>query len=614
MPTAGTLAHSASLPIVASLLVAIGLLPGQPAPAADRMTPVDVRQVKLGGEIGRRIDVTVHNNLLVLDADGDFLRPFAERNRDGGYVGLGKLIDAAVRLAAYTGDDQVLALKRHLVEKAIQAQQPDGYLGMMKPEKRLWTLWDIHEMGYLVLGLTADHQFFAEEKSLAAAKRLADYIVRGWSANPQAKPGHGQITVHMAVTGLESAMLALYQASGDRRYLDFCVKQRKLPQWKARIVTGRWGPIEGHAYAHICRCVAQLRLDRIQPDPRLTAPAHEVVDFLTRRDGLVITGACGDHECWHDTQTGTINLGETCATAYLIRLMDELLRREGQTLYGDIMERAIYNTLFAAQSPDGRRIRYYTPFDGPRQYFEGDTYCCPNNYRRIIAELPGMVVYRADGGAAVNLYTAGTVTLPLDDGATVEIRQQTDYPHSGRVRLFVEPSVEKTFPLALRIPRWAAGAKVSLNGAAAAGDVRPGTWFRLDRAWRSGDRVDLEMPMPWRLVRGRKAQAGCVAVMRGPLVFTLNRGRNKGLDDVDLRLVTIDPATLEGPREDDSVHPGGLACRVRAWGPGKWYPAAPRDLDLVLTEFADPGGEAAYFHVPNPNAKAFVADELVIGE
>ena len=53
-----------------------------------------------------------------------------------------------------------------------------------------------------------------------------------------------------------------------------------------------------------------------------------------------------------------------------------------------------------------------------------------------------------------------------------------------------------------------------------------------------------------------------------------------------------------------------MACSVRAWKPGTWYPAAKPELQLVLTEFADPSGEFAYFHVPDPNAKEVVDDEL----
>jgi hypothetical protein len=481
----------------------------------------------------------------------------------------------------------------------------------MKPDRRMWTLWDVHEMGYLVLALSADHRFFGEKPSLEAARKLGDYIVRRWSAEPERMPGGGEITVHMAVTGVESAVLALYGETKDPRYLDFCVKLRKLPEWDAPIVVGRWGQVGGHAYAHLCRCVAQLRLFRLQPDPRLLSSTERVMDFMLRQDGLVITGAVGDHECWHTSQTGTMNLGETCATAYLIRFLDEQLRMRGDPLCGDLMERAIHNALFAAQSPDGRKIRYYTPFDGPREYFQGDTYCCPCNYRRIVAELPGFIYYRTGKGVLVNLYTPSEAAVDLPEGLGVKLRQETDYPNRGKVVIRVDPSKPARFPLSLRIPRWCEKPLVSVGGEKAERVAVQGHAVVLDRQWNPGDRVTLDLPMPLRLVKGRNAQSGCVAVMRGPLLFCLNRDRNKLPKELDLRLLTIDPATLEGPVPDDKVPGAKLACRVKAWAPGKWYPSAPHDYALVLTGFTDPGGQSAYFHVPNPNDGRFVQDEFV---
>ena len=118
------------------------------------------------------------------------------------------------------------------------------------------------------------------------------------------------------------------------------------------------------------------------------------------------------------------------------------------------MERSIFNALFAAQSPDGRRIRYYTPFECSRAYFPGDTYCCPNNYRRIISELPTMIYYRAPHELTVNLYTASTAKVDLGGGLSVTVQQETDYPSSGRVLLKVDPSQPAEFSLRLRIPRW----------------------------------------------------------------------------------------------------------------------------------------------------------------
>jgi len=481
---------------------------------------------------------------------------------------------------------------------------------MMRPDARMWSLWDIHEMSYLVYGLVSDYRLFGEKRSLEAARKLADYIITRWAAAPDRIPGGGGITLHMAVTGIEPAMLALHQATSDAKYLDFCVHTRMLPHWDARIVLGRWGPIEGHAYAHMCRCIAQLRLARLCPEAQLLQPTHDVIDFLTRKNGLVITGACGDHECWHDTQEGTINLGETCATAYLIRLLDELFRRESNPLYGDLMERAVHNALFAAQSPDGRQIRYYSPFESPRAYFKGDTYCCPCNYRRIVAELPSMVYYRSAAGITVNLYTPSSVKLEIA-GTSVGLRQETTYPQDGRVVLHVEPAKAAEFSVALRIPRWCTKPVVTVNGETIDRAPVPGTLLTICRRWQPGDCLVLEMPMEWRLVKGRVAQAGRVAVMRGPMVFTLSRMRHKELANTDLRLLVLDPTSLEGPSTDNTVHPGAQACRVQAWSPGQWYPSAKPALVLTLTEYADPEGESIYFKVPNPRADVLKEDELI---
>ena len=582
---------------------------GSATSAADRLMRVDPRQLKVGGEIGRRIDVTVKNNLLKLKIDEDFLRPFRQRTANDGFTGLGMLLDATVRLAAYTGDPQVLDLKRRLVRETIKTQEADGYIGMMAPAHRMWALWDIHEMDYLIYGLTSDYQFFHERSSLDAARKLADYIVARWTAEPQHEVG-GEITTHMAVTGLERTLLTLAAVSGDHRYSDFCIGQRKLREWNLDIVRGRWGRIEGHAYAYLAHVLAQLQLYRAEPDDRLLRTAQRAMDFLTRHDGLVVSGACGDHECWHDTQSGTTNLGETCATAYLLRTLDDLLRLEGDRRYGDLMERSIFNTLFAAQSPDGRQIRYYTPFECSRVYFPGDTYCCPNNYRRIISELPTMIYYRTPHELTVNLFTASTAKVDLGSGLSVNIRQETDYPSSGKVLLKVDPSQPAEFSLRLRIPRWCQSSQIAVNGQPVQEPVHTGTYCAISRKWQAGDRVELHMPMPLRFVRGRQSQLGRVAVMRGPVLFCLNRERNKDVGTADLRLITVVPSSLKGPIRDDSVRPGGMACAVQAWKPGTWYPSAKPELRLVLTEFADPSGEFAYFHVPDPNAREFVDDEL----
>jgi len=281
---------------------------------------------------------------------------------------------------------------------------------------------------------------------------------------------------------------------------------------------------------------------------------------------------------------------------------------------GDLIERTLFNALFASQSPDGRRLRYFAPLEGSRAYWKTDTYCCPCNFRRIIAELPLMVFYRAQDGLAVNLYTPAQAKLKVGPGVTLAVRQETGFPNTGTVRLVLDPAAPVTFPLKLRIPTWAAGATASINGEAVRGELKPGAFFELRREWKAGDQVVLELPLQWRLVKGRQRQAGRVAVMRGPQVFCLNPAQHPllaKLDGTDLGYLALNPASLGAPVPSTAVRPDGIGCRVQAWKPGFGL-AQKADFELTLTEFPDPDGKATYFRLRDFSCA--VDDELLAGD
>ncbi len=595
------------------MVPAVLLLAGLPASAAEVLAPLDLRDVQVGGEIGRRIDVTISNNLLKLDVDGDFLRPFLEAERRGAFIGLGMLLDSTVKFAAYSGDPKVLALREHLVAEVLRAQEADGYIGTFPPAQRIQTLWDVHEMGYVIWALLEDHRYFGEAESLAAARKAADYLVKNWSVLPADWGVGADVAPHVALTGLERTMLALHRATGDPAYLQFCTQTRALPQWDLGIVIGRRPGIEGHVYAYLARCLAQLELHRLQPSPSLLGPAQRALEFMTEQDGMLVTGSCGQCEIWTDDQDARGDVGEACALAYQLRVYDSLLRLQGDARMGDLMERTIFNALFASQSPDGRQLRYFAPLEGHRVYWKTDTYCCPCNFRRIIAELPALVFYRAPDGITVNLYAPAEAKLKLDNGPPVSIRQETDYPNSGRVRIGLDPENPADFALRLRIPAWASNANVTVNGQPFAGEIKAGTFLEVRRPWKRGDQVELDLPMPWRLVQGRQRQAGRVAVMRGPQVFCLNPAQHPDLEKLDgteLGYLALDPASLSAPVPNAAVRPDGLGCRVQAWKPGFGLSLKP-DYELTLTEFPDPEGKATYFRLRDLSGA--VHDELSRG-
>jgi DUF1680 family protein len=463
-------------------------------------------------------------------------------------------------------------------------------------------------MAYIITGLISDYTFFGQKRSLDAAVKTADYIIDRWD------PPAG--FTDFFFTGIENAMLSLYKATGEERFREFGENKRPLLTWAPGIEKGRTPRMYGHIFAYLAVNEAQLNFYRMTADSRFTKPASDAIDFLTVHDGLSIVGGAGQEECWTDDQDGEGDHAETCATSYMIRIYENLLRLHGQSSYGDLMERSIYNALFAAQSPDGRRIRYYIPFEGERKYFQGDAYCCPNNFRRIVSELPLMIYYmKPEGGIAVNLYTASSAHVDFDDGTKVDVEQITDYPNSGAVTVNLKLNKSHAFPLALRIPGYAKNTSVKVNGQPVDGTITAGEFFVINRTWKTGDRVELGIPMEFRLVAGRKRQSGRVAVMRGPLVYCFSRAANPDVDakrDMSipaLEKITLDPSSLS-LSVDTTVRANGTACTVKAWKPGFGFNSGKPDFELRLTEFADPEGIVTYFRIPEYSHAGVVEDEL----
>jgi len=583
----------------------------------DALQPITLTRADLSGEIGRRVNDLAYQNYLALELERDFIEPFLARPFTEGYhyVGVGKVIDAGSLFAAFTGDPLVAERTSQLIEDIIETRDADGYIGTFQPEPEAQQNhhnWVLHDQEYLLLGLTNNWLVSGNEQSLQYARELGDYVINTFSRD--AKPEE------VSTAGLPEAFLVLYRCTGDARYLQFAATIRhgngsseircmSLREWKQTFDTP-----PAHVYVMLARCFAQTELYRYEGQASLLEMSRYMRRELLRPGGgLNVVGSASDGEWFSYTQNGAGAIGESCVTAYLLRWLDSLLRLEGDLRYGDIMERTIYNALFAAQEPAGRKIRYFTPMTGPRAYFEQDGFCCPGNFRRIVAELPQKVYYRyAEQGIAVNLYTTSKTTVSLEPNISVTLVQETDYPNSGLVIFEVTPSSECAFTLRLRIPRWCRNATVQLNHDAPHAVPAGATTYELCRKWQEGDTVTLDLPMCWRLVKGHQLQEGKVALMRGPVVYCLGTEQNAELLQKypNFHGVVVDPTSLGEPEPDATIRPDGQKVKVaaRVEAPGAWSKGAPHEL-LTFTEFSDPSGIMTYFHIlDSGNA---VEDELI---
>ena len=151
-------------------------------------------------------------------------------------------------LAKHTGNKELLARKQYLVSETLKTQEADGYIGTLS-EGRLVNAWDAHEIAYIITALMADWEEFGNEAALDGAKRLADYVLANWRRLPD-DWGQTWCNVPMYVIGQCQAMLRVYQATGDRRYLDFCLDERALADFDTPIFVGRDTMIWGHTYTY----------------------------------------------------------------------------------------------------------------------------------------------------------------------------------------------------------------------------------------------------------------------------------------------------------------------------------------------------------------------------
>jgi hypothetical protein len=578
----------------------------------DKLSRVTLNQQELGGEIDRRIRNLIYQNYMVVDLDGKWLNHFRNRTDRGGrshvYYGIGKVLDAGSLFAAYTGDPKVAARTQYIIDELVKSRDADGYLGFwnVEPENRQDHInWILHEQEYINLALVRNYRCTANPQSLAHAKIMADYILKTFPTPQHPCYDAGQI----CTAGLPEGMLELYRVTGDQRYLDFAadvphgnnrgeIKLASLRTWEQD-----FSRRPCHVYVMLARCYAQTELYRLTGEENLLGMSQFMRNELLKagEGGMLVTGSCSEGEHFTYNQNGRGAIGESCVTAYVLRWVDSLMRLEGDMRYGDLLERTIYNALLAANSPDGRWIRYFTPFSGSRRYDTRDFFCCCGNYRRAVAELPQKVYYRMPEGAiALNLFTNSKKAFDVK-GQSVTIQQETAYPSDGDVKVTFSTANPVPFAFQFRTPRWCGKIALRVNDEAPA-TIDPLTQtlgcYVLNRTWKDGDVVRISMPMPWRFLRGRAIQEGRVALLRGPVVYCIGADQNAALFTkcLEPRNLVIDPASIAQSVRDDSIRPNGRKVTARAW---LNQDRSGEQVALTLTEFIDPSGQEVYFRVPN---------------
>ena len=486
-----------------------------------------------------------------------------------------KVVEGAAYILKVRPDAKLDKYVDDIIAKFAAAQQSDGYLDtyftIARTDQRFKHIYpgarhELYCMGHLIEAGAAHHEVTGKKNLLTVAIKLADHIDSIFG------PGkRGEVPEHQQ---LESALIRLYRATGEKRYLKlgrFFIDQRGNAKTRKlyshyqqdHMPVRKQSEVVGHAVRAMYNCMGMADLYMESGDAELLAACRRLWENTTRRKMYVTggVGATGRGEAFGKNYElpNESAYAETCAAIGLVFFAHRMWQIEPDGEYIDVLERALYNGILGGVSLAGDEFFYVNRLASTGKSGRGAARrkwfgcaCCPSNVCRFIPAVPGYAYGHRGDELYVNLYLPGTARVKMDAGE-VTLVQQTKYPWDGAVKITVKPAKPAKFTVKLRIPSWARGKPVGGDlyryANAAAGPVAlkvngSDTGVKIDkgyaaikRKWTSGDTISLSLPMPVRRVLAHEkvtADAGRVAMERGPVVYCA-----EGKDNADKALETV---------------------------------------------------------------------------
>lgn len=521
-----------------------------------------------------------------------------------------KSIEGAALSLHTKRDPKLEAEVETLIAKIKAAQEPDGYIyswrTIAERQKKSgdttapavkgafldwldgprWQNEDkiSHELycaGHLYEAAVAWFQATGKRDLLDIALKNAELVAHDFGLGKlQKAPGHQEI---------EIGLVKLYQTTGERRWLDLAkffidVRGYGEPYAQNHQKVKDQRVAVGHAVrlGYMFMAVADVTAltGTHEYDAALKAVWEDIVGSQMYLTGGV--GATGSNEGFG----GAYDLpnysayNETCSSISFVLWTQRMFQLTGDSRYLDVVELTLYNALNAGLSLSGDHFFYPNPLESRKNVERTDWFscaCCPSNLTRFFSALPELFYAHKGNDLYINQFAASRTTFENTNTkgqkVKVTLRQETEFPWSGRVRVHVDPVKPTAFALKIRIPGWAKGEVAPLdlysihnfsfelvswkvNGQEFPVNFENG-FMVIDRKWKAGDVVELDLPMQAQRVQANakvQADANRFALKKGPLVYCLE-GQDQADDRVGNMLVP-DSATIVS--KFDPVQFGGI--------------------------------------------------------
>jgi uncharacterized protein len=459
-----------------------------------------------------------------------------------------KVFESVAAAYAATKDEKLNQLMDQSIAVMAKAQRADGYLHtpviikerMQSAEAKVQQdklLFEAYNLGHLMTAACVHYRATGKTSFLNVARKATDYLYNFYkNASPEYARNAICPSHYMGV-------VEMYRTTRDPKYLELAKKLIDIrghagdigtDDNQDRIPFRDMKKVVGHAVRanYLFAGVADLYAETGDKTllETLDLMWNDVVNrkmYVTGATGSLYDGVSPDGTAYKPDTVQKVHQAygrdyqlpnhtahnETCANIGNVLWNWRMLQLTGQAKYTDVMELALYNSVLSGISLDGTKFLYTNPlsfsdelpfsqrWSKDRVGYISKSNCCPPNVVRTIAEINNYAYSISDKGIYFNLYGGNTLDTKLKDGSVVKLNQVSNYPWDGQIQVNVNQVPNKAFSLFMRIPGWAQGAKILVNGKPFPNArLVAGEYAELNAKWKKGDKIELTLPMEVKLL------------------------------------------------------------------------------------------------------------------
>ena len=537
------------------MLLSVGSIEAQNRLYADEFPIGDV--TLLDGPLKKARDLNIQT-LLQYDCDR-LLAPYLKEagltpkakaypNWDGldGHVG-GHYLTAMAINAAATGNAECRRRMEYMISElqacadANNKNHPDwgkGYVGGMPNSERIWStfkkgnfgtyfgswapFYNLHKM---YAGLRDAWVYCGNEKAKTLFLGFCD-----WAIDLTAGLSDAQMEQMLGNEhgGMNEVLADAYAITKEQKYLD--VAKRFSHRRLLTPMSQRQDNLDNmHANTQVPKVVGFERISELSGDEVYHNAANFFWDIVTGERSLAFGGnsrrehfpskeACMDF-------INDIDGPETCNTNNMLKLTEDMHRRNPEARYADYYELATFNHILSSQHPTHGGYVYFTPAR-PRHYRNYSApneamWCCVGTGMENHGKYGQFIYTKKSDNLFVNLFVASE--LNWKEKAVV-LRQETGFPYAQTSKITITQG-KGQFTLQVRYPGWVKpGAfEVKVNGKPVSIFTGPSSYVAISRQWKKGDVVDITFPM-YNSIKYLPNVPQYIALMHGPILLGMKTG------------------------------------------------------------------------------------------